>query len=693
LEIITSFDYASSTLSAIAPANAVYGRVSAGSSAPNAVYVDDFSITNNNVCAQSESVLVTVLDAGTASASASGDIGCDNSSVVLTANPAGMTYSWTGGGSSQSISVSTAGTYYVTVTSAGGCEDVASVEVSSDLSTPSASISGAELLTCLDPSVDLTANPAGMNYLWSDGSVDRVLTVTEGGLYTVTVTGANGCSDVASKNVWNNTFGDQRSKLVGDGELCFTLAEANLSTPQMLGLNADPHTNNGYTNIDYAMYIYIRPDIDRYLIQIRENGGSKGNAYSGSQNYVGSTLCLRRTGTLIEYLMDGAVIYTSTIASNNDLYYDHSFYSGSGTWLNGYSKFTDITLCGDIELDYEWSTGEVTRDLVVAESGSYQLTVTDASGCTSVATSQVNIAQAPDVSLSADGIITCDNEDVTISASQAGLGYLWSTGETGSSITVDVDGLYSVTITDDNGCTSTQEIEVDRSVSEVAITGDDELCIGELSSVTANGSGAWVSSNSDVATVSSAGTVIANGPGVATFTFVGQDNGCSVTTNTIEVFDNVDVEIEFGASQCYEENAQLIAQATGGAGDYTYTWTGPNGFTATGQTITIPSHGNYSVMVTDRIGCNRQASTFVYEEYQPFIFALNTTVCEGEEVTLSVNGQNAESYTWSANAGSATTQAVTVTPVGPSTTYTVTVTSSLGCSTVTTAEMTVNDLQ
>jgi len=997
---ISSTDFTSHIVSAVAPANAAYAQVSVGSSSPNSVYVDDFVITSSLGCTESGSATVTVVGPPNASTSTIGEFDCANPAVELVASPEGMSYSWTGGETSRNIIVTETGTYYVTVTNEAGCEDVASVEVTPNSDTPSVSISGGGIITCLQPSVELTASEVFINgvvdteatYLWQssseyaddedidnlvfnpcgsgltletflegiegeanpsieitnpsdmtrvivevwaerscssvtiegvvaeefniyktngfidsekiyrvelesispDGIIEisktggcplssaaayversrpdqigssslivsnidlyhtyvssgddcfelpipiglsddarditlvvpihekdntrivnatattetitvsgstssfsaigegageiilvledvpagesvinievcspdndgdsfgigiisvnsldcgttetpyisetgRTFTVTESDTYTVTVTSANGCTDEASIYViadnyppivsledvdlcpdetktlsanvceqypdivaqrplansgWNNIFGNQRSKLVGDGELCFTLAETNLSSPQMIGLNADPFTSNSFSNIDYAMYVYIRPDINRYLIQIRENGASKGNAYNQPTNYVGSTLCLRRTGTLIEYLLDDAVIWTSTKPSTEDLYYDHSIHSGTGAWLNGYSKITNITLCGDVELGYNWESGETTKDIVVSEAGTYSLTVTDAKGCTAIATSTVNTLDAPVVELAVDGTITCSNSEVVISAAGGGTQFEWSNGANGSSITVTDEGMYSVTVSDVGGCTASDQIEVLRSVSEVEITGGDQLCIGDISTAVSNSAGQWTSSDQDVATISNGGTIVAVGAGDVTFTFTGSGNGCTVTTDVVTVYEPVEVEIDFSGSQCYEEDSQLTAQAVGGAGNYNYEWTGPNGFTATSQTITLPSHGNYSVIVVDEIGCDKQASTFIYEEYQPFIFALNTTVCEDEEVTLSVNGQNVQSYQWSANAGSATTSEVTVVPVGPSTSYSVTVTSTLGCSTVTTSELTVND--
>ena len=57
---------------------------------------------------------------------------------------------------------------------------------------------------CAGGSVDLTANPAGASYLWSNGAVTRTITVNASGNYSVTVTDGNGCSAQASQGVTVN---------------------------------------------------------------------------------------------------------------------------------------------------------------------------------------------------------------------------------------------------------------------------------------------------------------------------------------------------------------------------------------------------------------------------------------------------------------------------------------------------------
>src|SRR5438045_9004535 len=97
------------------------------------------------------------------------------------------------------IKASASGSYTVSVTDANGC--VHSLHDALPIyPLPVVSITPSGSTTfCAGGSVDLTANPAGASYLWSNGAVTRTITVSAGGTYTVTVTDGNSCSAQASQ--------------------------------------------------------------------------------------------------------------------------------------------------------------------------------------------------------------------------------------------------------------------------------------------------------------------------------------------------------------------------------------------------------------------------------------------------------------------------------------------------------------
>ena len=82
----------------------------------------------------------------------------------------------------------------------------------------------------------------------------------------------------------------------------------------------------------------------------------------------------------------------------------------------------------------------------------------------------------------------------------------------------------------------------------------------------------------------------------------------------------------------------------------------------------------------------------IHHTPEPFIFSLATEICEGDDITLSVNDASGGDFSWSANAGSSNLQSVTVAPSVPGETYYVTITNPEGCIAVTSATIGVSPL-
>jgi len=236
---------------------------------------------------------------------------------------------------------------------------------------------------------------------------------------------------------------------------------------------------------------------------------------------------------------------------------------------------------------------------------------------------------------------------------------------------------------DEDGLTDCLDPDCGGNVS--VLNQNMEICINEsIQLQSTEPGGTWSSDNASIAIVSSNGLAVGIAAGATTFTYT-TPSGCVVTTGTLTVDSGVDVTIDFNGSLCLTDDSQLSALVSGGTSPYTYAWSGPNGFTGNTQTIDADLNGNYTVTVTDDKGCSTNSTAFIYEAYDPFIFTLNSEVCEGESVSLSVSGASGATYAWDANANNASTSGVTVVPSFPSTAYSVTVTNSIGCATTATA--------
>ncbi|MEM6261584.1 MAG: PKD domain-containing protein, partial [Bacteroidota bacterium] len=108
---------------------------------------------------------------------------------TLDAGNPGSSYAWSNGQFNQSITVSTSGTYSVTVTNTAGCISSDTVNVS--IQIPPIVNLGPDVTRC--GSVTLDAGNPGLTYAWSTTETTQQIVVTSSGTYSVDVTDANGC--------------------------------------------------------------------------------------------------------------------------------------------------------------------------------------------------------------------------------------------------------------------------------------------------------------------------------------------------------------------------------------------------------------------------------------------------------------------------------------------------------------------
>jgi hypothetical protein len=190
------------------PANPGYHEFTNVSGGSHSVVIrDNTSRPVAERCSTTKTPSVGSTTAPTAAISANRTtVTCTNPSATLTAS-GGASYSWSpGGATTASIEVTPTSTtiYTVTVTDANGCTDTESQQVVADKTPPTAVINTSRTtVTCTNPSATLTAS-GGASYLWSTGETTAEITVTPTSgspTYTVTVTGANGCTDQESQQI------------------------------------------------------------------------------------------------------------------------------------------------------------------------------------------------------------------------------------------------------------------------------------------------------------------------------------------------------------------------------------------------------------------------------------------------------------------------------------------------------------
>lgn len=155
-----------------------------------------YSVTVNNGCESTCSKIVTVASPPSCLITGSNVI-CQGTSVSL-CGPAGSSYLWNTGATTNCINVVIGGKYSLTVTNASGCTSTCS-KIVTVKPIPICSITG-NLRPCEGQSTQLCA-PSGLNYLWSTGATTRCITVFNQGTYVLTVTNFSGCSSSCNATV------------------------------------------------------------------------------------------------------------------------------------------------------------------------------------------------------------------------------------------------------------------------------------------------------------------------------------------------------------------------------------------------------------------------------------------------------------------------------------------------------------
>lgn len=123
--------------------------------------------------------------------------------------------------------------------------------------------------------------------------------------------------------------------------------------------------------------------------------------------------------------------------------------------------------------------GATTQTINVSATGTYSVTITDASGCTAFDVINVTVNPAPNVNLGAD-IIVCSGETVILNAANPGSTYLWNTGATTQTINVIATGNYSVVVTNGFSYADSDLIHVTINPTPVVNIGNNiQICENE----------------------------------------------------------------------------------------------------------------------------------------------------------------------------------------------------------------------
>lgn len=460
------------------------------------------TVTNTISGCQASDAVTVILNNTPPEVNAGADmtLTCEDTSVILHGSCAsGVMFNWTtnngnivSGSSTAMATVNAAGSYTLTVTdSYNGCIGYDSVKVFLNITPPDVHAGADTLINCINTPITLHGSSQALHvsFSWTTTNGNIVSgpntahpVVSAAGMYVLTVTDSiNGCS--ASDTVMVGIDIPPVVDLGNDTTLVFCAGHLTLdagnpgmtylwstgATTQTIHVSA---TGTYYVHVissggclaSDTIHVVVNPGTisvdlgnDTTIVTCTHDSlmitaGNQGAFYSWSTGATTQTIWVDETGDYYVTVTDSKGCTASDTI--------HVVIYGRIDLDFG----PDTTICGCITLNayvsggsYKWCSGGTYPSKEVCQTGMYCVTVTNGV-CTVSDTIHITVKDAPMVDLGND--TTFESGELALDAGNAGVSFWWNTGDTTRVITVNSSGQYIVVVTDMNGCTATDTINV-----------------------------------------------------------------------------------------------------------------------------------------------------------------------------------------------------------------------------------------
>ncbi|RKX18376.1 MAG: hypothetical protein DRP35_09390, partial [Candidatus Zixiibacteriota bacterium] len=607
---------------------------------------------------------------------------CDGS---ITVNPSGgtgaFTYNWSSGENTQTASSLCAGPDSVTVTDANNCPAVFDTTLTAPI------VVSIQVDTVINPlcygdcngsaTVSASGGSAPLSFGWSTGGTNPTENNLCDSTYTVTVTDNNSCQDttsihpVAPVALWD-TLQFTSPACNGDTNAMAWVIDSGGTAPYTY-LWSNSGTNDTITNIGAGTYIITITDahnctltdsvdiVDPPLLTIQIvsqtdplchddcNGGITitGNGGTSPYNFIwsdGNTLpsdtdlC---AGTYYFTLTDNSgCTATDSVTLNNPLLLTAIITDTNNVSCYGLCDGSAVVsgIGGTLPYTYLWdaNAGNQTVDSAINLClGQYFVTVTDTNGCQAV--DSVSITQPDSITITIDTVTdaycgSCVGSiGISVTGGTVPYNYNWSNSQTTDSITALCPDIYFVTVTDNNGCTQTNNAEViDTSDMNLTFTNVHNVSCNGLcdATATANVTGGyppytfiWSNGQTDsIATNLCADTF---------FVTVTDTANCSrVDMIVIDQSDVLSATDSSNNISCHGlSDGSIYLHPTGGTPPYSVVWNGGS----TDTVLTGLGPGYYTYTLTDSNFCTYVDSIEIIDPPQltDSLFVIDSIACNG----------------------------------------------------------------
>jgi hypothetical protein len=420
--------------------------------AANATTTYTVTGTDANSCTATDQVVITVNPLPTVDAGADQTV-CAGTNVTLTGSGA-TSYAWDNGVTNGiAFAANATATYIVTGADANTCTATDQIVITVNaLPTATTNATNATCNGSTDGSATVAASAGTSNYsyLWSDGQTTATATNLGAGNYSVTVTDANNCTVTQSIAILEPTALTATSTQTdaacnGDANGTATVTAAG-GTGTLTYLWDDGQTTASATSLVAGTYNVTVTDAN--------------NCSTTESVTITEPTVLTSSVTSLDVSCNGSSDGSATVSSSG----------------------------GTSSYSYLWDNGQTTATATSLGAGNYSVTVTDANNCTVTQSIAILEPTALIVSAGLDDTI-CTGGSVTLNGSGADT-YIWDNNLVTDAIPFSptATATYTVTGTDANGCSATDQVVVIVNALPTVDAGFDiSVCTG--GSVTLSGGG------------------------------------------------------------------------------------------------------------------------------------------------------------------------------------------------------------